>query len=121
MTSTTPRTDTYLDRAVDELRHAAEEHADAGQGLTLDADALHEAIRTATDMRARLAAEPVLDGATRMLPVGSLQYGDVLVDEAGASIGTVAAVTRRLDSVDVHLADGTTHAHDRAEHVEVAA
>lgn len=78
-------------------------------------------MRTAQDMRARLAAERLLDGATRMLPVGSLQYGDALVAEDGTPIGTVAAVTRRLETVDVHLACGSTHEHDRSEHVEVAA
>lgn len=117
----TTRTDTYLDRAVDELRHAAEEHADAGGGMTLDADALYEAIRTARDMRERLAAERVLDGNTRMLPVGSLVAGDRLIGTDGTPAGTVTAVTRQLDTVDIHRADGTTTEHDRSEHVEVAA
>lgn len=118
MTSTT-RTTVYLDRAVAELENALDEQSEAGLETTQEAEALHEALCAAQDVRARLAAAPLLDGDTRLVPAGALVVGDVLVDEAGARRGAVTAVTYRVHAVTVCLADGATVECHRSERMEV--
>lgn len=90
----------YLDRAVNELRRAAEEHAESGQGRTLDADAIHDLVRTAEGMRERLAASPAAAGERYRVPVQSLVVGDRLLSPDGTR-EIVTSVARHPYAVDI--------------------
>lgn len=94
----------YLDRAINEARRAAEAHAESGQDRTLDADAIHDLVRTAEGVRERIAASPATEGESYRVPAQSVVVSDRLLSPDGTR-EIVTSVARHPYAVDISTDD----------------
>ncbi len=117
---------TYLERALDEARRAAEALCDDTAGdpfFPSDAEAIEDAIRTVRAIRDRIDTEPILDGRTRMIPAAGLRRRDRIVHGDGASVETVRDAQFHFGDVEVEIQgrDGVAYAIAPGDLVEVTA
>lgn len=116
----------YLTRALEELRNASAEYAEARPNGK-SADALYDLVRTTQSVRERIEPDAV-SGKTNMTPAGALVVGDELIGPGGVTASIVVAVARTPYRCDVQTWDPMSNdgnerywtSYDRDELVEVA-